>query len=452
MLNETNRSSALAGAAPALRMAELGLWLAYAVLLAVALGLLYRTVLVDMAHAQSLALERHAWLRPVLLAALCWSVPVTALLLFKTWLWLRYRPLPVLEITAAPPLTVVIPAYNEGAMVEKTIDSVAASLYPPERLQIVVVDDGSRDDTWSYIERAAARYPGRVEAVRFERNQGKRAALMEGFRRAVGEIVVTIDSDSVIGATTLLAMAAPFDDPSVGAVAGKVAVHNLDAGLIPRMLRFAYALSFDFQRAAESQFRTVYCSPGALAAYRTAALREVQQSWMAQTFLGAPCTFGEDRALTNYLLEKGFDSVYQGNAEVRTLVPTTYARLCKMFLRWNRSFVREELRLARIVWHRPLRYRLMVLWDKLTTNLRYPIQYAGLAALVVVLAEDMALLPLTMLGIALGSLPFMLFYLRSERSWSALYALPYAFFSMFALSWILPYALLTPRARSWLTR
>jgi hyaluronan synthase len=452
MLNESNRSPALPGVMPVLRVAEFSLWLAYAVLLAVALGLLYRTVLVDMAHAQSLALERHAWLKPVLLVALCWSVPVIALLLFKTWLWLHYRPVPPLEPANAPPLTVVIPAYNEGAMIEKTIDSVAASLYRPERLQIVVVDDGSRDDTWEYIERAALRYGDRVEVVRFERNQGKRAALMEGFRRARGEVVVTIDSDSVIGATTLLAMAAPFVDSRVGAVAGKVSVHNLNEGLIPRMLRFAYALSFDFQRAAESQFRTVYCSPGALAAYRTAALREVQDRWMAQTFLGSPCTFGEDRALTNYLLEKGFDSVYQGNAEVRTLVPTTYARLCKMFLRWNRSFVREELRLARIVWRRPLRYRLMVLWDKLTTNLRYPIQYASLVALVVLLAEDLTLLPLTALGIALGTLPFMLFYLRSERSWAALYGLPYAFFSMLALSWILPYALLTPRARSWLTR
>src|SRR5438132_545151 len=81
-------------------------------------------------------------------------------------------------------------------------------------------------------------------------------ALAEGFRRATGEIIVTGDSDSVIERGALLTIAGPFRDRRVGAVAGKVAVHNRRAGLIPRMLHVRFILSFDYLRSAQSVFRT----------------------------------------------------------------------------------------------------------------------------------------------------------------------------------------------------
>ena len=93
-----------------------------------------------------------------------------------------------------------------------------------------------------------------------------RTALAEGFRRARGEFVVTIDSDSVIEEDTLLAIVGPFSNPRVGAVAGKVAVYNREKGFIPRMLHIRFILSFDFLRATQSAYGTVYCCPGALSA------------------------------------------------------------------------------------------------------------------------------------------------------------------------------------------
>ena len=87
-----------------------------------------------------------------------WATMGTALLCFRTLLWFRYRPIDPANRDDAPLLTVVIPAYNEGPMVEKSIDSVAASNYPSDRLEIIVVDDGSTDDTWNYIQAAANRH------------------------------------------------------------------------------------------------------------------------------------------------------------------------------------------------------------------------------------------------------------------------------------------------------
>lgn len=401
--------------------------------------------IIDLARGQNWS---GFWVRPTVI----WIAMGFVLMLVRTVLWLRYRPHAASTFDAAPRLTVVIPAYNEGEMVEKSIASVAASRYPKDRLQIIAIDDGSKDDTWQFIERAARRFPGLVTPIRLERNRGKRGALAEGFRRATGEVIVTVDSDSVIDSDTLLAVAGPFRIARVGAVAGKVAVHNRKAGLIPRMLHVRFILSFDFLRSAQSVYGTVHCCPGALAAYRASVVREVLPAWEHQSFLGVRCTFGEDRALTNMILGAGYDAVYQRTAVVHTIVPTTYSKLCKMYLRWDRSYVREEIRFAKLVWGRPLFSRVMSVYESTITNLRFPVAYSAMALCVINAINDPGSVVRMLVAIMVVSTLYVMYYLRSERSWDFVFGILYAYFSFFALTWIFPYAALTVRARGWLTR
>jgi len=388
------------------------------------------------------------WIRPTVI----WIAMGLVLLLMRTLLWLRYHPFASAQSENAPMLTVVIPAYNEGAMVEASIASVAAAHYPRGRLEIIAIDDGSTDDTWRYIERATFRFRDIATAIRLPENRGKRGALAEGFRRARGDIVVTVDSDSTIERETLLAIAGPFSDAGVGAVAGKVAVHNRRSALIPRMLHVRFILSFDFLRSAQSMFRTVFCCPGALAAYRTSVVRSVLENWEGQTFLGTRCTYGEDRALTNYILGAGYDTVYQRTAVVHTMVPETYSKLCKMFIRWDRSYIREEFRFANVVWRRPPLWRALALYESCITNLRFPVAYLSIALWVMNAIHDPASVGRMLLAIMVVSSLYVLYYLRSERSWDFAYGILYGYFSFFALTWIFPYAALTLRSRSWLTR
>ncbi|HVY49448.1 MAG TPA: glycosyltransferase family 2 protein, partial [Minicystis sp.] len=396
-------------------------WLVRAAILAGIAAIAYVTVIQHVIAPMIEEAEASPWAVFVERPSILWAGMGTLLLLFRTLLWFRYRPFASATMEDAPTLTVVIPAYNEGAMVAQSIESVAAARYPRERLEIFVVDDGSTDDTWEHIQRAAARHPDIVTTLRFQKNRGKRAGLAAGFRRAQGDVVVTIDSDSVIEAGTLLALAGPFRDAKVGAVAGKVAVYNREEGVIPRMLHVRYALSFDLLRAVQSTYRTVYCCPGALTAYRRTVVADVLEAWLGQRFLGVPCTFGEDRSLTNHMLDRGFDTVYQRTAVVRTVVPTTYKRLCKMFIRWDRSYVREEIRFARIVWKLPLGRRIIALFDTTITNLRFPIAYASLALLVSFVVHDpLALLRVTV-AIGVMSMFNMLYFLRHERSWAFVY-------------------------------
>jgi hyaluronan synthase len=414
--------------------------------------ILYACVVSDAFEPWARLMQRHEWAAFIVRPSALWLVTGLTLLLFRTLLWYCYRPAPAATMEDAPSLTVVIPAYNEGAMVAQTIESVVAADYPRDRLEIIAIDDGSNDNTWRHIQRAAARNPQYVTTVRFDRNRGKRAALEAGFRRARGEVLVTIDSDSVIERETLLAITGPFRDPRVGAVAGRVGVHNRHAGLIPRMLHVRFILSFDFLRAAQSVFCTVYCTPGALSAYRAEVVHRVLDAWRQQTFLGVSCDIGEDRALTNYILDQGYDTVYQRSATVHTAVPETYGKLCKMYLRWDRSFLREELRFARIVWKRPWRWRVIAMADTLVTNLRYPVVYASMGLLVLGIAEDPETLLRILFTIGLMALLYTLYYLRSQRSLDFVYGIAYSYFAFFALSWIFPYAVLTIRARGWLTR
>src|SRR5574340_1382850 len=101
--------------------------------------------------------EEHHWTRFIVHPSILWMLMGVLMLVFRTLLWFRYRTPESAVYTEAPPLTVVIPAYNEGPMVAQSIDSVAAAHYPSGRLEIFVVDDGSRDDTWEHIDRKSTR-------------------------------------------------------------------------------------------------------------------------------------------------------------------------------------------------------------------------------------------------------------------------------------------------------
>ncbi len=399
------------------------------------------------------ALAARDWNHTLFRPSAIWISMGMLLLGFRTILLFRYREIAPETPASAPKLTVIVPAYNEGAMVAQTIESIAQSDYPHDRLEIFVVDDGSQDDTWEYISSAAKRFPGLVTPLRFTENRGKRAALEAGFIHAQGEIVVTIDSDSVIEPQALLALVAPFRNPKIGAVAGKVAAFNRYTNIIPRMLHVRFILSFDMLRAAQSTYGTVYCCPGALSAYRLSVVRKVLPEWRNQTFLGSPCTFGEDRALTNLILEQGLNTVYQRRAVVHTIVPETYSKLVKMYLRWERSYVREEWKfITKVLWRRPWRTRWISCIDAFFTNLRFPMIYTSIGLLITLAMSD----PLTVLrlmdAIGLMAMFYMLYFLRSEKSWDFVYGILYAYFSFFTLFWIFPYAVVTVRARSWMTR
>jgi hyaluronan synthase len=367
----------------------------------------------------------------------------------------RYRPVGAYPDGRLPTCTVVVPAYNEGRQVYRTLRSIVASDYPEGKLQVIAVDDGSRDDTWDWILRAAASTRGRILPLRLLENRGKRQALDAGFRRARGDIVVTIDSDAEAESGTLRCLLSPFvREPRLGAVAGNVRVLNRNQGLIPRMLDVAFGYAFDFIRASQSMVDTVMCTPGALAAYRRDLLMKVRPEWLTQRFCGREANIGEDRALTNLILREGRGVHFQRTAVVRTNVPVRYRGLCRMFLRWARSNIRETLVLSGFAFGRfrespawGARVNLLLHWLSMTVG--QAMKTVGLGCLVWMPG---AFGPHLLLGAVIAACVPAGFYAIRHRSTNAVWMYAYALFWLVGLSWIGLYAWLTPHRTGWLTR
>ncbi len=376
-------------------------------------------------------------------------------LAWRVYLVLRYRPAAHCADEALVSCTVIIPAYNEGRQVLDTLRSVMASDYPADKMQVICVDDGSKDDTWLWMLKGGEEFGDRVELIRSPRNQGKRHALNEGFLRATGSVLVTIDSDSEIEPTTLRSMVSVFcRNPRVGAVAGNVRVLNTRQGVIPRMLDVAFTYSFDFIRASQSTFNTVMCTPGALSAYDAALVMKVREAWLRQTFLGQPANIGEDRAMTNLILKEGRLVHFQSDAVVYTNVPVKYRGLCKMMLRWARSNIRETIALSRFGFTRfrpePVlgaQVDLSHQWLRLTCN-----ELLKLGLVSSLINWPGVTLYGLMVGMFFASIMPAFLYLLKYRSLACLWAFPYTVFMLFGLTWISLYALFTPHKNGWLTR
>lgn len=390
---------------------------------------------------------------PLMALGAGFTLTYLAFQLVRTVLWWRYKPYPLPE-GPLPRVTVIIPAFNEGAMVEQAIHSAAASDYPADRLEIICIDDGSKDDTWKYIDRAQKRYPKLIKAIRFPKNRGKKEGLFTGFTRGKGEFFVTIDSDSIIKPDTVRQVIAPMlQDPQVGAVAGNVKVFNRVRCLLARMLAVRFVLAFDFLRASQSMYGFVTCTPGALSAYRATAVKPILEEWRRQTFMGLPANIGEDRALTNLVLRQGFHTVYQRSALVYTKVPETYRGLVRMYLRWDRSNFRENwVQLKFIFSSYRQKQRLLPILDYFITQIEFPLTYLFLGMLLVSFVTYPMVMVNFFAGLGVFTLLWMYYYIHQERDLEFIYGILYSYFAFFCLYWVQPWAFLTVRNDRWLTR
>ncbi|MFA5424789.1 MAG: glycosyltransferase [Phycisphaerae bacterium] len=375
--------------------------------------------------------------------------------IWRTVLAIMYRPTAAVDDELLPNCTVIVPAYNEGHQVFDTLASIVNSDYPVSKLQIIAIDDGSRDDTWQWIQQAAARFSNRIETISLAKNAGKRRALYEGFIRSTGDIFVTIDSDSIIETHTLRKLVSPFvNDHRTGAVAGNVRVLNTKQGFIPKMLDVSFAFSFDFVRAGQSMVDTVFCTPGALSAYKRKPVMKHLEQWLNQTFLGKPAKIGEDRAMTNLIIRDGWKVKFQSDAIVYTNVPCKYKNLCKMLLRWARSNVRETLIMSTFIFSRFRRTRATGARINFLTscvNLLVPRALFGALIATVSLEASDYLLQLLAGSSVWATVPAA-FYVLKRKTSDALYAFAYSVFWLFGLFWITPWAMLTPANGKWLTR
>ncbi|KDN53763.1 glycosyltransferase [Flavobacterium seoulense] len=378
-----------------------------------------------------------------------------AVFLYNVYLYLRYKPIESVSDDLLPTVTVIVPAYNESKQVWDTLMSLAESDFPAHKMELLAVDDGSKDDTWYWMQEAKNKLGDRLTIFKQPENKGKRHALYRGFKLGTGEVFVTVDSDSIVKKDTLRNLVSPFVvDKNCGAVAGNVQVLNNSKAIIPKMLNVSFVMSFEFMRSVESRLGSVLCTPGAAAAYSKTAVFGCLEDWINQTFMGEPSDIGEDRAMTNMILKQGHHVLFQRNAVVLTNVPEEYRGLYKMFIRWGRSNVRENIMMAQYVFKNfregsKFGARLLFLNQSFRLIMTYPFM---LFMFFLIINYPLLFLSSTLLGILILSSFPVLFY-GKRYNWSeSFWAYSYSIFYTFGLFWIAPYAIATANKRGWLTR
>jgi hyaluronan synthase len=389
-------------------------------------------------------------------------IVATALFIFKggvflynLFLYFRYKPIKSVSDDLLPTCTVIVPAYNEGKLVWDTLLSLADSNYPEEKLQILAIDDGSQDDTWYWMLEAKKKLGDRLSIYQQSENKGKRHALYRGFNLGTGEVFVTVDSDSIVKINTLRNLVSPFiTNETCGAVAGNVHVLNKGKAMLPKMLNVSFVLSFEFIRSAESMLGSVFCTPGALAAYRRTAVFACLPEWINQTFMGEASDIGEDRAMTNMILKQGYHVLFQRNAIVLTNVPEKFKGLYKMFIRWGRSNVRENIMMGQYVFKNfrnesKFGARLLFMDQSLKIVMAYPLI---LFMLFFLLTHPLLFLSSTLVGILILSSFSFLFYAKRYTFSQSFWVYSYSILYTFSLFWITPYVIVTANKRGWLTR
>jgi cellulose synthase/poly-beta-1,6-N-acetylglucosamine synthase-like glycosyltransferase len=227
---------------------------------------------------------------------------------------------------APPSVSIIVPAYNEGIVVENCVRSILRSNYPD--FEIVCVDDGSSDDTYATLQALADELPG-VRAYT-QPNRGKGAALNHGIGYARGEVVVMVDADGMFGPETLTEMVRAFADEGIGAVCGDDRTVNLDR-VQTRFLAMINHVGTGLMRRALSAMHCLPIVSGNTGAFR----REV----LERTGLLREDTVGEDLELTWRVYRAGFRAAFAPRALVYAESPSTLAELWKQRVRWARGLL-----------------------------------------------------------------------------------------------------------------
>ncbi|MFZ0063428.1 MAG: glycosyltransferase [Pyrinomonadaceae bacterium] len=242
-------------------------------------------------------------------------------LAFAQWIRARQRRRLHVGESYSPFVSVIVPAYNEEVVIANTIRSLLASDY--REFEIIVVDDGSRDNT-SEVVREGFANEARVRLFRTS-NIGKSGALNLGLRHTRGKIVVALDADTLFAPQTIGALARRFADPRLGALAGNAKVGNR-INIVTRWQALEYITSQNMDRRAFASLNCITVVPGAVGAWRRDLLSEIGGF--------SSDTLAEDQDLTLQIRRLGYSIGYEENAIAWTEAPDSLRSLARQRFRW----------------------------------------------------------------------------------------------------------------------
>ena len=385
-----------------------------------------------------------------------YSIITAAFLLTRYFFSLFYRAVPI-DPDYTPGVSILIPCFNEEEWIQRTILSCINKDYPVDKLEVIVIDDCSNDNSVKkvreiidtlYQEGDQFETKCRLKYIVQHKNAGKRDALVLGTEAAKHDLIVFVDSDSFLDPFAIRNLVQPFKDPKMGGCAGRTDVANTFTNNLTKMQAVRYYIAFRIMKAAEGYFDAVSCLSGPLSCYRREIIMDNKDNWLNQKFLGQKATFGDDRSMTNFILKKHRTS-YQDTAICSTIVPNRHRIFLKQQMRWKRSWLRESLIAGRFMWKK----------EPFAAISFYMGLVVPIAAPIVVL-YNLIYVPLTqrifpttfLVGLLMMSLMMSMAQLLLRKSSIWLYGFFFCLYYEILLLWQMPVAWVTFWKSTWGTR
>jgi hyaluronan synthase len=376
-------------------------------------------------------------------------------------------------------VSVIIPVYNQKAMIEIVIDAIYCSTY--KNLEVIAVNDGSKDGTKEILDDLVKKYP-KLKVIH-KTNEGKRKAVAAGFYASIGDYIVLIDSDSVVDPHAIKEFMKTFHaDKKVGAVVGYARAWNAQKNFLTKCQDVWYDYAFNIHKTTESVFGSVMCCSGCLAGYRREAIANFIPYWIkarihnsddrdltsyaiatpwAKTELApfskrmmedsANYDDAEDRILTAHAIVE-WKSTYVASALVYTDVPENLKGYFKQQKRWKKGYIRSNLFVSSFFWKKnPL--MALIFYTEFMTTFTSP-----LIVLIVLFYEPVILHQFLVPSIFIvGSLLTGLAHgldckFRNNLSKTWKYKPIMNLIASFVLSWLVFPAIWNFRKNEWLTR
>ena len=220
-------------------------------------------------------------------------------------------------------VTILIPAYNEGVCIEKTLKSCIKQTYRP--LEIIVINDGSTDNTKEVVENFIKKHKEHDIKLINQENRGKASAMNNGLKHAKGKYIVTIDADSYLKRDAIERITEKFYSEDIGAVAGNI-IPISQSKILGFIQKVEYELGIRVMRNAQSYFGGVVCTPGAFSIYKKDALKRFEEG-----------TITEDFDTSIAILERGYKVIASIDAVCYTQAPASISYLIKQRVRWQQG-------------------------------------------------------------------------------------------------------------------
>lgn len=253
---------------------------------------------------------------------------------------------PYVDIDTAdwPHVTVLIPAHNEELVIAQLLNALLEVNYPSDRLLILPINDRSADRTGEIIDDFARRYPARVKPFHRRKGKGgKAAALSDAMEMVDDEILLVFDADYIPGRGLIKQLVAPFFDPGVGAVMGRVVPWNVGRNTLTRLLDLERAGGYQVDQQARMNLRLVPLYGGTVGGLRRSALIAIG-GWDVNTLT-------EDTDVTFRLVLAGWEVVYENRCECYEEVPETWPSRVRQIQRWakghNQALLHHSFRMLK---------------------------------------------------------------------------------------------------------